>query len=127
MSLVRSRRKRAHSLDPKAQALLDRMERLRRAGAEVRNNSVALNERILAKLVERDAPPQVVAKIRAALDGRPRSTKRTDLAAFRRAEIARLNSEGLHDGAIARQLKIARAYVCQVRNALGIPPVKRQR
>jgi len=129
MQRARSRPTRQTALSPKFRDQLERIERARESMATALQSvagSKISDEEIIAKLTDAGCTADQLARVKAGMEGRTLSAKRRELADFRRAEIARMNSEGMHDCAIANALGMSRGHVCQVRIDLKIPPVKQR-
>jgi len=85
------------------------------------------DEECISRLVEAGYTGPVLNRLKAAVAARERATKRRDEVNSRRAEIVRLNGEGMNDFQIAAAMGMSRPHVCRLRAELGIPAVKRQR
>lgn len=126
--MARRRKPHDHELPQETRAAL---ERIAEARARVERLLPAKagcidNDAILAKLAAAGLSNVELEKLRAKLAKAAVEPKRQARAEQRLREIRRLNAEGLHDGVIAAQLGLTRAYVCQVRGANGIPAVRRK-
>lgn len=111
----------AKRLEILSQARAHLAETLARPGARL------APEEIIARLTNAGSSALTLKRAKAALAYHPRADRLRELASARRAEIARLNGEGMNDSQIAAAIGITRAHVCRLRGELGIPAVKRGR
>lgn len=116
----RNRQPPADYVSPETQAMFDRVQAIKDRAKSL--PSVSPDE-IATRLAAAGLPAEKVERLKAAMKGKGAHYKRQERAEAHRAEIERMNREGLRDGEIARALGLSRPYVCQVRTAHGIPAV----
>ena len=107
-----------------------RLARIRQASTALSEASAAAHsnvrtQEIIEKLAEAGAPARRLDRIKAAISPASRENAQ-DAVQHRRAEIARLNGEGLNDRQIAKAVGMTRPHVCKLRRMLGIPAVGRR-